>query len=385
MQTQLDTRFTPHDTAGTPGGTSEGNRARLYVDGGETYRAALADIRNARRVVWLETYTLEPDEVGAEFIEALADAAARGCDVRLMCDRFGSMRFGRSHARPILVAGGHVAVYNPLLRGRRFGRRIASLLHRDHRKILVADDVAYTGGQNISTDYDGTDEAIFFDVMVRITGPSVRHMATVFVDAYRDATGESLPVPEPQEPFEDGFPVDVLELNREKAHHDLDVTLRRALRSAQASVWMVTPYFVPPQWVLDELRSTAQRGVDVQLLTAGRSDVPFARVAGRHLYGRLLSEGIRIFEMQHPILHAKFLVIDGRIGMIGSYNMDRYGALHNLEVGVAIHDERMAGELASVFRGCLERSEEVTMERWLGRGVTQRALQWAAHTVASLK
>ncbi len=354
------------------------------MDGQASYDRALDDIRRAQRFVWLEVYTLERDEVGREFAVALADAARRGCDVRLLFDRFGSPAIGPEQARPIVEAGGIVAVYNPLVR-RRVGRKVSTFLHRDHRKMLLVDGVGYTGGRNIGLDYGSNGGPTqFFDITVRIAGPAVRDMASVFVDAFHDATGREAQLPEAPVPDDEGIVVDVLELNNEKSHHDLDKTLRSSIRAARSSLLLATPYFVPPKWFLRELFDAERRGVDVRLFTAGRSDVPFIQVAGQHLYGRLLRRGIRIFEMQNPTFHAKCLVIDGAYSIVGSYNIDVYGGSYNLEVGVALHGEEPARHLTEILMDALDQCREIHLEHYLSRGKLERFAQWAAFSIARI-
>jgi cardiolipin synthase A/B len=377
-------RFAAVDTPGTPGGTSDGNLAQVIVGGDEAYARAHRDMESATERVWVETYILEPDEVGREFIRSMVVAARRGCDVRLVYDRWGSPKISQQHIKPLLDAGVKVAVYNPYLPNKKLGRKIGSIIHRDHRKILIADEAGYTGGRNISSDYGGPGPTIFFDLTLRIEGPAVRDLASVYADAYDAATGESLALPPAPSTRDNGIQVDVLELNQKAGHHDLDQTIRRVLRNATSRCLLVTPYFVPPQWFLDAILEMSGRGVDVKLLTAGKSDVEFARSAGRHLYGRLLSRGIRVFELTSPTLHAKFLSVDGEYGLIGSYNVDRYGAKHNLELGVGMHDKAVARRLEEIFDDCLGNSREVSMDDWSSRGPFQRVGHWMAHRLTSI-
>jgi cardiolipin synthase A/B len=377
-------RFAAFETVGTPGGTSQGNHVRLFANGDQSYALAHRDIESAKERVWVETYILEPDEVGNEFMRSLIAAARRGLDVRLLYDRWGSPNISEEHAQPLIDAGGHVAMYNPFLPNKKLGRKIGSLVHRDHRKIMIADDAGYTGGRNISEDYGGPGPDVFFDVTLRIEGPATRDLASIFADAWVDATGESLELPPVAEPYGDGIDLDVLELNRKKGHHDLDRTIHHVLRQARSRCILVTPYFVPPDWFLEEIVAMTERGVDVRLLTAGKSDVPFAKVAGRHLYGRLLKRGMRIFEMSAPALHAKFMSVDGCYGLVGSYNVDRYGAKHNLELGVGLRDSAVASELESIFQSCLESSHEITIDGWKRRGPLKRLGQWAAYRLSSI-
>jgi cardiolipin synthase A/B len=380
----LADRFRAFETRGTPGGTSSGNHVRLFSDGDQAYAVAHRDIESAVKTVWVETYLLEPDEVGNEFMRSLMAAAQRGCDVRLLYDRWGSPNISEDHAEKLCQAGVKVAMYNPFLPNKKLGRKIGSLVHRDHRKIMITDGAGYAGGRNISTDYGGPGPDVFFDVTLRLEGPGTRDLASIFIDAWNDATGESLDLPPASESFGDGIEVDVLELNRKKNHHDLDRTIHNVLRNARSQCLLVTPYFVPPKWFLSELIAATERGVDVRLLTAGKSDVPFAKVAGRHLYGRLLKRGMRIFEMSEPTLHAKLLVVDGCYALVGSYNVDRYGAKHNLELGVGMRDEAIADEVRAIFDRCLESSKEVTIDGWKRQGPVKRIGQWMAYGLASI-
>ncbi|ARA93856.1 hypothetical protein AWN76_012270 [Rhodothermaceae bacterium RA] len=372
----LPALYTP---SGPPvvGGTSAGNRLTLITDGNEAFRLAYEAIRQARTRVWLESYIVEPDEVGRPAIAALAEAARRGCDVVLLFDRWGSPRLGRRHAAPILEAGGRVATFNPVLPWQKLGRKVASILHRDHRKILIADDVGFCGGRNISVDYGGAGPARFFDETVRLEGPCVRDLAHVFADSFYDATGASLALPPPPPPFPDGVPVAVLGLNARQQELDLKRAIHRLLQHTRRSCYVMTPYFIPPRWFMNALCELARRGTDVRVLTAGHSDVPAARTAGRHLYGRLLRAGVRIFEHRHPILHAKHLTLDDTVGIAGSYNVDRYGEKHNLEVGVIALDPAFTAQLNRTFFERLHHAEEITRSAWQRRTLAARAAQWS--------
>ncbi len=366
------------------GGASEGNRLTLFTDGDEAFAVAYEAIQRAQRRVWLEMYILEPDEVGKQAVEALAEAARRGCDVILLFDRFGSPRFRARHAAPIRKAGGRVALYNPLFPWRKSGRKIAPLFHRDHRKILIVDEVGFIGGRNISLEYGGPGPELFYDITLRLEGPCVRDLASVLLDSLYSATRQIPPLPPRSSPLPEGVFVDVLELNARAHERDLDQAIHKLIEQARHHCYVATPYFIPPAWFCHALIDARRRGVDVRIRTAGRSDVPHARIAGRHLYGGLLASGIRIYEMQHPILHAKYLTIDGCHSIIGSYNVDQYGGKHNLEVGVATRDPGLARALEAEFSTSLERSEELTLDAWKRRPWYTRLLQWLLYQFAQL-
>ncbi len=369
---------------GPVGGASEGNRLTLYTDGDAAFEVAYEAIQHARQRVWLEMYILEPDEVGRRLVEALVEAARRGCDVILLFDRFGSYRFRARHAAPIRKAGGRVALYNPLFPWRKMGRKIAPFSHRDHRKILIVDETGFTGGRNISAEYGGPGPERFHDVTLRLEGPCVRDLASVFLDSLYNATRDVPPLPPPPPPYPDGVFVDVLELNARTQERDLDRAIETRIDQARRCCYIATPYFIPPAWFRQALIHAAHRGTDVRILTAGQSDVPHARTAGRHLYGGMLASGARIFEMQDPVLHAKFLTIDGYHSIVGSYNIDQFGGKHNLEVGVAARDPVLARALEAEFHATLDQSIEMTLDAWKRRSPLTRFIQWFLYQLSRI-
>ena len=349
-----------------------GNRLTLFTDGDRAFEAALESIDKARSQVWLETYIFEPDEVGNMFRDGLARAAERGCSVILLYDRWGSPKISLSYAKPIIDAGGRVAVYNPVLPWKKLGRKIAPVFHRDHRKILITDDIGFCGGANVSRDYGGPGPELFYDLTLRIDGPCVQDLSAVFLESLEAAAGGAPAVPERPVAYPDGAMAQVLVLNRRQKEHDLDLALQQAMELANQSCFIMTPYFVPPDWFVRALTTASGRGVDVRLLTAGKSDVPLARVAGRHLYGELIRSGVRVFEMQHPVLHAKSITIDGRYTIVGSYNVDSYGGKHNLEVGVASTDHELARQMEREFERRVASAREIELESWRRRPITDR-------------
>lgn len=361
-----------------------GNLLQLFTDGDEAFEAAFDAMRTARHRVWLETYIFEPDEVGNMARDALAEAAERGCSVILLFDRWGSPKIDEEYVRSIIEAGGRAAVFNPVFPWRKIGRKLAPVMYRDHRKILIADDVGFCGGANVSRDYGGPGPEVFFDMTLQIEGPVVQDLAAVFLETLSAAAGEPPPLPKRSRAYEDGCPAQVLSLSRRQGRRDLDDVLENVLSTSTEQCFVMTPYFVPPKWFTQGLIRAAARGVDVRILTAGRSDVPLARVAGRHLYKKLLAAGIRVFEMQDPILHAKSMTIDSRYSIVGSYNVDEYGSKHNLEVAVASPDPDLARQIADEFEQRAAASEEMRLDAWLMRPFHVRLGEWLLHLLFRL-
>jgi cardiolipin synthase A/B len=363
---------------GTRGGRSTGNSVCLFTNAAELLEAKLGSIRQAQRRVWLETYIIERDEAGGAVFDALVEAAMRGCEVALIFDVSGSPRFSLREYRPLEEAGGRVAMINPPSFWRRLGRNSGPLLYRNHRKTLVADDVGYCGGHNISNDYLGADPW-FVDTTVELRGPCVRDLASVFADSLRVATGESLGLPDPPAALPDGVPVSVLAMDARRDIDQIDEEIERLLRGATHRCWLTLGYFIPDAWLRNLLIDAAARGVDVQVITAGKTDVPPARWAGQHTYSTLLDGGVRIHQMLNPALHAKNMTVDGRWSLVGSYDMNLHQRKQNPEVAVAVEDPGLSGALEKEFARHLERSREVTREERAARSFVTRSVEWASY------
>ena len=375
-----DHRHFGFETAGSPGGTSYGNTLLLHSDPVELLTQILTQIRSAKARVWVELYILDSDSVGRLVIHEVESAALRGCDVVLLLDGWGSRRFSRRVRDRLLRAGVRVCYFNPVFPWTTPGRRVDSVLHRDHRKVVLVDDAAFVGGRNISKDYLG-DKPIFFDLNLEVRGPAVYDIATVVADGVRQSIGVDLNLPERQAAGPDDCRTSVLELDQRSGFPDLDRAIQSSVQSATRSVSIITPYFVPPRWFLDAIGRALSRGVRVRILTAGKSDVPMATSAGRHIYSELLAVGAEIFEMRNIILHAKSVVIDDRICVVGSYNIDAYGSRHNLELGVASVSSVLAAQLESVFDSSIPASAAVSASEWRRRPALSRFIDWLSWRV----
>jgi cardiolipin synthase len=367
-------------------GYSGRNRLRFFTDGDQTFRALWDDIGRAEERVWMETYVYEPDAVGRRTRRALVKAARRGCDVALIYDSQGSGSVTEEFFRPLREAGGTVVAFNPVFPWHRWRRRLMNPLHRDHRKLLVIDDrAAYTGGANVSEEYAGAGLGTnrFVDVLLRVEGPAVRALGEGFLQSLREATSAAGGRAAPASPQrrDEGTPACVLGLNARLNRNALDRLLREAVEQAQERCFVTAAYFIAPPWLRKALAQAARRGVDVQVVTAGRTDNHIARTAKRHVYGELLESGVRVYEMHDRLLHAKHLVIDDAFCYVGSYNMDRWSDVHNLEVGVAAVDRALARQLRAHHQAHRAHCRAYTLADWRGRPLGRRLRQWALYAL----
>ena len=331
-------------------------------DGTVAYRRMIALIDEARASIRCETYIWSDDAVGSRFREALTRAASRGVKVRVLIDGAGSSALPSGYWQTLQAAGGAVHVFNPLT------FRHFSL--RNHRKLLLVDDaVAITGGFNIAADYDGDGIAQGWrDFGLELREPAtLRQLATSFDTLFADHLIRhwllrQLKQPPLRRPLFYQLPGPVLFSGPRLMHNQFSRQLLATLRGAR-HVRIASAYFVPGFRLRRALRNAARRGGTVELLLAGKSDVPLAQYAARSLYGPLLAAGVRIWEYQPQVLHAKLALLDDSV-FVGSSNLDARSLAINYELTVHVHDPRLAAEAGASFDDALRQAKEITLGDW---------------------
>jgi len=280
----------------------------LLQDGREAYPAMLKAIEQARHTVHLETYILRADRTGRRFGEALAGAARRGVAVRLLYDAFGSLGLDRDLPDSLEEAGVKVLAYGPI----GLGSLPGGFQRRDHRKILVADgSLGFTGGLNIADEYAPREEGGggWRDLHVRVEGPAAARLDSEFLGLWNRLRGERVPFPPESSSGPGAAWVGVLANRNLLFRTRIRRATCRALEAALGSVVISSAYFIPDGRIIRALRRAAGRGVKVRILVPASGDVPLAALAGRHVFGRLLSGGVRIFLFQGVMLHSKAMSV----------------------------------------------------------------------------
>ena len=346
-----------------------GNEFRLLNDGGEFFARMLAAIEEARRYVLLEMYLVRSGAVATRFIDALGRAAGRGARVSVVFDGFGALGLTRADRRRLLDAGIELRFFNPL----RLGNRLSNLL-RDHRKLLLADGrVAFVGGAGLTDDFaPGARRGPWRELMVEIQGAVIADWQRAFARTWRRC-GPELALVEPPacEAHADGA-AGRLSLSEARQRSVLANGVLRRIDSATARAWIMSAYFVPSRRFRKALRRAARRGVDVRLLLPGaRTDHPWVRQAARRFYGKLLRNGVKIFEYQPRMLHAKMILCDDWVS-IGSSNLDRWSFRWNLEANQEIADADFANTAAAVFAGDFAVSRALSRRYWRQRAWLDR-------------
>jgi cardiolipin synthase len=342
-----------------------GNGVEVYFRGDEAFAAMRRAVEAARRELFLEAYIFSDDATGRTFMGDLAAAAARGVAVKVLVDAVGSLGTRSSFWREMERRGIAVRLYHPLL------SRLFVHFYRDHRKILVVDrQVAFTGGMNIADEYGSPRPAkgrTWRDSHVRVEGPVAREMAAVFAEGWVHAGGRPFDLGSGRGESGGGAHILVLESRPNRGHAESAAVLAAIVAAARRRVWITNAYFAPKRIALDVLGRAAARGVDVRLLLPGRTDVPIVRHAGHGYFADLLARGLRVFEYQPAILHAKTLAADGRASVVGSTNLDFRSFQFNSECNLVILDEDTGARMEAAFLEDQAQAVEIEAESWRRR------------------
>jgi cardiolipin synthase len=358
-----------------------GNAVRILVDASEAYPDMFAAIRAAKHHIHLQSFIIGADATGRELLEALAERAAAGVEVRVLYDEFGSAPtrwrgfFRRYRRRSHLQVVGFTQAN---LHKRQFQINL-----RNHRKILVVDGaIAYTGGMNFYDVYraDGRTPPTH-DYHFRVEGPAVLELQYSFLrDWYymTDESPEKLLAPEHFPPTATAGQTALRLLNNGPTAAESDALLDAlfaAISGARRQVLIVTPYFVPPPELQRALRCAALRGVEVKVVVPRDNNHAYVGYASRALYDGLLEAGVRIFEQPPPFLHAKAVLVDDAIAFIGSANLDARSLRLNYEDSLVVLDEAFGSEMKHVMLNDFALGHEILLAQWRTRPLRQRLVE----------
>jgi cardiolipin synthase len=347
---------------------AEGNRIDILKNGVRIFPAMLTAIRNAKKTINAEFYIYWDGAIGREFAEALAERSRAGVKVNVVLDAVGSA--GMSHDMTEFMRRNGVSVewYHPLR-----WYTLSRFNHRTHRKLLIVDgEIGFSGGVGIADCWlgDAETEDHWRETVVRVEGPVVTQMQFAFMDNWVKSRGELLTGLEyfPRVESRGNCLTQVIKSSPSEGSSTVKLMFVVSIVCAQRSIYINSAYFVPDSDTIRALEGAVRRGVDVRVIVPGEfTDVPIVRHAGRLFYSQMLRRGIRIFEYQPTMMHAKTMVVDGIWTSIGSSNFDDRSFRLNDEVNVNVYDEDIAVQMEKMFFEDLSRSEEITPRRWLKR------------------
>ena len=390
-----------------------GNTVQLLVDGPATHAAQLAAIKAAKHHIHLDVYILTDEKLGQMYADALEERARAGVKVRLIFDSLGGMGAGYEFRESLKDAGVQIYEFNavnPLK-----DPRLWQLNRRSHRKILVVDGkVAFTGGINITDEYSeaspiagssGRGQQGWRDTHIQVEGPAVAEFQRAFLESWEKAKGPIEVAPEyATSPKWRGKSLvhvvsdrgeDFLQLTLDIPENLLSRLLKKrgtrdnkiytsyltAIREARQRIWITQAYFVPDEQLLKLLKNAAKRGVDVRLLMPSESDVGLVPLASRRSYDELLKAGVRLFEYQPVMIHAKTAVIDHVWSTVGSANLDFRSFIHNDEANAVVIGRDFGREMEQVFEKDLEQAKEIKLEEWRQRPLMEKLKERGASLI----
>ena len=339
-----------------------GNRVDLLIDGKANFDAWLEAIRSAKSSILFENYIFRNDELTLGLRDAMIERAKAGVKVMIVRDWLGCLgQSAKSLWQPLVAAGGEVRTFNPPRLGSPFG-----WISRDHRKLLVVDAaIGFLGGICVSAKWLGdakNDIAPWRDTGVAVRGPAVRELAASFADNWSHL-GEDLP-PEFLDPFnmiEVAGNTDLRVIATVPSAAGLYRLDQLIAAMAKERLWLTDAYFVGIAPYIQALLAAARDGVDVRLLVPGSSDIPAVGNLSRAGYRPLLEAGVRVFEWNGSMLHAKTAVADGRWGRVGSSNLNIASWMGNCELDIAVEDRDFAQLLERQYESDLENTTEIVL------------------------
>jgi cardiolipin synthase A/B len=357
----------------------KGGQAVILQNGDAFYPAMLEAIRNAKDSVNFEVYIFDPDEIGRQFMEAFKERARAGVEVRLLLDGFGGMKMTKRYRDELKEAGVVVSRFRPPSL-----RNLVRFYKRTHRRAIVIDGrIAFTGGAAVSKKWKGNvrNPHEWRDSMTRVTGPMVAGIQSAFATNWVYCTGEVIAGPRFFPTLEQGPGLCGLSVvsSPSDALQPIRLLFWVSFINARQRLWICNSYFIPDSRLRDAVIERAKSGVDARVLVPGNhTDAVPVQWAGRSFYGELLKAGVRIFEYEPAMMHAKTTVIDGAWSIVGSANLDERSMELNEENVLGVSDRGFAQSIEEGLAADFACSREIKLEEWRKRPVLQRCLEACA-------
>jgi cardiolipin synthase len=368
-----------------------GNRASVLVDGPQTFDSIDQALQSAKHHIHVETFIFGADDIARRFANLLIRKRAEGVEVRIIYDSIGSMDTPRSFFDELRAKGIEVREFRPI--NPVDTPLVWKMQNRDHRKIVVVDGkIGFTGGINIDGTYSSSSSSKpgpkrgltdgWRDTHMRIEGPAVRQLQRLFIQTWNE-TGERTDF----EPANEYFPaipesgkalVTIVANDSDTDDRSLYGTYRSAFTHAHSRLWITHAYFAPNEELLTAMTDAAQRGVDVRLIVPGFTDSRIVLEATRATYTGLLEKGVHIYQLEDAFLHAKTVVVDGAVSIVGSANLDMRSFLHNDEVNAIVVSRDFGQRMEEVFKRDQKAAHEITLDQWKHRSVWQRVKEFSA-------
>jgi len=360
-----------------------GNRVETLVNGNQIFPSMLQAIREARQTISFETYIYWRGAIAEDFADALSTKAREGVSVNVLLDWVGSLPMEERLIERMRAAGVKVVRFRPVN-----WYTLDRVNNRTHRKLLIVDGrIGFTGGVGIADEWNGDarSPSEWRDNHYRVEGPAVAEFQAAFAEHWIEATGELLMgdrfFPQLVAAGEHAAQVVVSSTHQRNVMH---LMLMTALASAQRSVRIASPYFVPDELMRRQILDARKRGVDIRIIVPGpQIDARIVRKASRHLWGDLLRAGVKISEFQPTFFHCKLVIVDDIWTSVGSTNIDDRALRLNDEANINLFDRDFAGTQMAVFDRDAASSKPYTFSDWQDRSAQQKFSDWLSSLARS--
>ena len=356
---------------------TEGNDVEILRNGDQIFPVMLEAIAGARHTIDFLTFVYWRGEIGTRFAEALSERARAGVRVRLLLDGWGSHPIERPLVDEMEDAGVQVRWFRPL---KHFEPQ--KMNHRTHRKVVIVDEsIGFTGGVGIADEWQGDarDASEWRDTHFKVRGPAVDGLRAAFLDNWAETDDVLFDMSVDRFPPQEQPGDSVIQCVRgasEAGMSDVSTLFNALLQLAERRVRIATAYFVPDGAMNERLCAAADRGVQVEILLPGpNADKRFVQLAGEASYAELLDHGIRLWQFQPSMLHAKVMTVDGILAMVGSANVNARSTELDEEINLVVLDDDVVATLDEQFDEDLERSDSVQPGEWEDRSLTQRVME----------
>ena len=363
----------------------DGNKVDVFTTGADAFKSLYTDIEQAKEHIHVEFYIIENDKLGNRFRELLERKAREGVRVRIIYDYLGGWKLPIAWRMSLKNAGEFI---HPFLAADNFFK-FTLLNYRNHRKLVVIDGrVAYTGGMNLAERYRwGNGLGLWRDTFVRVEGPAVHSMQYSFLVDWSFVDGKVVTDKKyyPELPyFEDGEKVQVVTSGPDSDWRSVMQGIVAAVSKAEKEILIHTPYYMPPEPVMNALETAALSGVRVRVMIPERNDSKIVAAAGRSYIESLLRAGVEVYYYRNNFLHSKAIVVDGYLSIVGTANMDHRSYEQNFEIAAFVYGEKTAKCLVEGFVKDMESSRQLNVNLWRHRKWYKRYVESLARLISPL-
>lgn len=363
---------------------TKNNDVQILKSGHEKFNDLFAEIEKAKHHIHLEYFNFRNDSIANKLFDLLARKAEEGVQVRALFDAFGNSSnnqpLKKKHLKEIRKRGIEIEPFDPM----RFPW-INHAFHRDHRKIVIIDGtIAYTGGMNIADYYiNGLPEiGDWRDMHIRIKGDAVAQLQNIFLDMWNNCTKQQIE-------GEDYYPhsskatytkeVAIIDRNPKKTKKLMRRVYAKAIESANSNIQIINPYFTPTSIIKKAIKKATEKGVKVEIMISGKSDIPFSPDASMYIVNKLRKKGADIYIFNGGFHHSKIMMVDSLYCTVGSTNLNSRSLRYDYEINAFIFNSQTTEELITIFKKDQEESTLLTAEIYQNRSPWKKFIGWFAH------